>query len=118
MLEIYHVNYKHWQQASTWIGADRRLADIKCIVELEKERDECAIVISTLVRAKDVDLSGICSTADKALLIRDLRQQAKGVESCRVSRGFLDKSNCSLRVYLREFEDHLNKQADELEQSE
>ena len=39
VLEIYHVNYKHWQQASTWIGVDRSLADIRRIVELEKDRD-------------------------------------------------------------------------------
>jgi hypothetical protein len=35
VLEIYHVNYKHWQQASTWIGVDRSLADIKRIAGLE-----------------------------------------------------------------------------------
>ena len=39
VLEIYHVNYKHWQQASTWIGVDRSLADIRRIVELEKDRN-------------------------------------------------------------------------------
>ena len=39
VLEIYHVNYKHWQQASTWVGVDRSLADIRRIVELEKDRD-------------------------------------------------------------------------------
>jgi hypothetical protein len=35
VLEIYHVNYKHWQQASAWIGVDRSLADIKRITELQ-----------------------------------------------------------------------------------
>jgi len=66
VLEIYHVNYKHWQQASTWVGVDRSLADIRRIVELEKDRD-----------------------------IRDLEQQAKGLEDFAQSlmfRGCLENS--------------------------
>ena len=43
VLELYHVNYKHWQQASTWIGVYRSLADIKRIAELENEVEPLAL---------------------------------------------------------------------------
>ena len=90
------------------------------IAELEKERDECAIVISNLVKSKDVDLSGICSTADKALSIRNLRQQAKGLDdgakACSISIG--GDAVVIGETELNDYAKDLLKQADELEQGE
>ena len=71
VLEIYHVNYKHWQQASTWIGVDRSLADIRRIVELEKDRNVEYIPLD--------DRQLVYLTVDDLNRIK-LEQQAKGLE--------------------------------------
>ena len=109
----------YWSLAkSKWCGVDelilqddiRSLADIKRIVELEKELSKVkAYKAQLLAHVK------YTSTQEEVEIIK-LEQQAKGVYNLRATTGFWDLSTCLLRTHLREYEVILKNKAKALKE--
>lgn len=65
VLDLYHVNFKKWQQASNLICPERSITDIEQIVSLTEQLEKVT-----------AELSGNSGQLQK----RDLEMQAKGIE--------------------------------------